>query len=34
MDEDGLPALSIKVTDVNRHEHLNSIVCFESLSAT
>jgi len=25
VDEDGLPALSIKVTDVNRHEHLDGI---------
>lgn len=32
VDEDGLPALSIKVTDVNRHEHLDGIVRLESLS--
>lgn len=30
-DENGLPALSIKVTDVNRLEHLASVVRFELL---
>ena len=29
VDENGLPALSIKVTDVNRHEHLDGLVCFK-----
>lgn len=33
VDGNGLPALSIKVTDVNRHQHLDGIVRFESLSA-
>lgn len=32
MDEDGLPALTIRVTDVNRHKHLEGLVCFRFLS--
>jgi hypothetical protein len=32
VDENGLPPLSIKVTDVNRHQHLDGIVRFKSLS--
>ena len=27
MDENGLPALAIKVTDVNHHRHLEGLVC-------
>jgi len=27
VDENGLPALAIKVTDVNRHRHLEGLVC-------
>lgn len=26
-DENGLPALAVKVTDVNRHRHLEGLVC-------
>jgi len=26
VDENGLPALSVKVTDVNRHSHLENLV--------
>jgi hypothetical protein len=32
VDENGLPPLSIQVTDVNRHQYLDDIVRFKSLS--
>jgi len=32
VDENGLPALVVRVTDVNRHSHLNGLVCSYSPS--
>ena len=31
VDENGLPALKVKVTDVNRHQHLEGLVWSRSL---
>ena len=28
LDENGLPALAVRVTDVNCHGHLEGLVCF------
>jgi len=35
VDENGLPALAVRVTDTNRREHLKGLVCsrFPSFSA-
>ena len=32
VDENGLPPLVVKVTDVNSHKHLEGLVCSHSLS--
>jgi len=32
VDENGLPALEVKVTDVNSHRHLEGLVCSRSPS--